>query len=134
MIFVNLPVQDLPASREFFGALGYTFNEQFSDDNAACLVISDTIFAMLLKTEFFKTFVPGRDVSDTGKAVEVSIGLSATSRKAVDALADKALAAGGRKVREPDDQGFMYGRSFGDLDGHVWEVLWMDVDAIAKAG
>ncbi|MFF5634764.1 VOC family protein [Streptomyces sp. NPDC012825] len=127
MIFVNLPVKDLDVSRAFFEKLGYSFNPQFSDDTAACLVISDTIFAMLLTEEKFKEFTaPGKEISDATKATEVLITLSAESREKADELADAALAAGGTPAKEPMDMGFMYGRSFTDPDGHHWEVFWMD--------
>ncbi|MET9935478.1 MULTISPECIES: VOC family protein [unclassified Streptomyces] len=127
MIFVNLPVKDLDASKAFFEKLGYSFNPQFSDDTAACLVISDTIFAMLLTEKKFKEFTaPGKEVSDATKTTEVLITLSAESREKADELADAALAAGGTPAKEPMDMGFMYGRSFTDLDGHHWEVFWMD--------
>ncbi|MET9673000.1 VOC family protein [Streptomyces sp. NPDC006482] len=127
MIFVNLPVKDLDASKTFFEKLGYSFNPQFSDDTAGCLVISDTIFAMLLTEEKFKTFTaPGKEISDATKATEVLVTLSAESREKVDELADAALAAGAGPAKEPMDMGFMYGRSFTDLDGHHWELFWMD--------
>jgi predicted lactoylglutathione lyase len=126
MIFINLPVADVDASRKFFTELGYSFNEQFSDQNALCLVISDTIFAMLLRRDFFQTFTP-RAVADAHQATEALLGLSADSRQAVDGLVDKALAAGGTEVREPVSQGdLMYGRAFADPDGHIWEIFWMD--------
>ncbi|PVC70393.1 VOC family protein [Streptomyces sp. CS081A] len=126
-IFVNLPVKDLDASKAFFEKLGYSFNPQFSDDTAACLVISDTIFAMLLTEKKFKEFTaPGKEISDATKATEVLITLSAESREKADELADAALAAGGTLAKDPMDMGFMYGRSFTDLDGHHWEVFWMD--------
>ncbi|MFI8398835.1 VOC family protein [Streptomyces sp. NPDC085463] len=130
MIFVNLPVKDLDASKAFFEKLGYSFNPQFSDDTAACLVISDTIFAMLLTEKKFGEFTaPGKEISDATKATEVLITLSAESREKADALADAALAAGGTPAKEPMDMGFMYGRSFTDLDGHHWEVFWIDPSA-----
>lgn len=130
MIFVNLPVKDLDKSREFFGKLGYSFNDQFSDENAACLVISDTIFAMLLVEPFFQTFTK-KQIADSASSTEVLIGLSAESREQVDELVDSALEAGGRVANDTNDQGFMYGRSFEDLDGHIWEVMWMDPKAVA---
>jgi uncharacterized protein len=132
-IFVNLPVKDLDRSKAFFAELGYTFNEQFTDENAACLVISDDIFAMLLVEPFFKTFTT-KEVSDTSTTAEAIIALSADSRAAVDELADRALAAGGKPSMEPSDLGFMYGRSFQDLDGHLWEVVWMDPAGMPAEG
>ncbi|MFD9032203.1 VOC family protein [Streptomyces sp. NPDC059567] len=131
MIFVNLPVKDLEATKAFWTKLGYSFNPQFSDENTGCLVISDTIFAMLLTEPKFKEFTaPGKEVSDATKTTEVLITLSAESREAVDELADGALAAGGSAAKEPLDHGFMYGRSFADPDGHHWEVFWMDPAAV----
>ncbi|MCX2179728.1 VOC family protein [Streptomyces sp. SKN60] len=131
MIFVNLPVKDLDASKAFYEQLGYTINPQFTDETAACVVISDTIFAMLLTEEKFLGFAaPGKVVSDATKSTEVMCALSAESREKVDELADKALAAGGGAVLPPMDTGFMYGRSFTDLDGHHWEVMWMDPAAV----
>ncbi|MFD5323118.1 VOC family protein [Streptomyces sp. NPDC127092] len=130
MIFVNLPVRDLDASKAFYERLGYSINPQFTDETAACVVISDTIFAMLLTEEKFRSFTaPGKEISDATKNTEVLITLSAESREKVDELAEKALAAGGSPAKEPMDMGFMYGRSFADPDGHHWEVFWMDVAA-----
>lgn len=129
-IFVNLPVKDLEKTKEFFLKLGYSFNQQFTDEKAASLVISENIYAMLLTEPFFKTFLPNKEIADTSKTKEVLIALSADSKQQVDELVDKAIAAGGKKFREPDDHGFMYARSFEDLDGHVWEVVWMDPGSI----
>ena len=131
-IFVNLPVKNLERSKEFFSKLGYTFNQQFTDDKAASLVISEDIYAMLITESFFKTFIPNREISDTSKTKEVLVALSTDSKQQVDDLADKAVAAGGKNFRDPEDHGFMYARSFEDLDGHVWEVLWMDPAHIQK--
>ena len=125
-IFVNLPVKDLEKTKEFFLKLGYTFNQQFTDEKAASLVISENIYAMLITEPFFKTFIPNKEIADTSKAKEVLVALSVDSKQQVDELADKAIAAGGKKFRDPEDHGFMYTRSFEDLDGHVWEVFWMD--------
>jgi predicted lactoylglutathione lyase len=124
-IFVNLPVKDLDRSKAFFGALGYSFNPQFTDENAASMVIADDIFAMLLVEPFFQGFTP-KPIVDATSATEVLIALSAESREEVDALVDKAVAAGAVNYAEPQDHGFMYQRSFQDLDGHLWEILWMD--------
>lgn len=129
LIFVNLPVKDLERSKEFFTALGYSFNPQFTDENAGCLVISDTIYAMLLTEPFFKTFTK-KDIADSTRTTEAIVGLSADSKEEVDRLVDKALAAGGQPSMETNDQGFMYGRSFQDPDGHLWEVFWMDPSAV----
>ena len=125
-IFVNLPVKDLEKSKEFFSKLGYGFNQQFTDEKAACMVISETIYAMLLTEPFFKGFIPNREISDSAKTKEVLLALSADSKQQVDDIAEKAIAAGGKQFRNPEDHGFMFERSFEDLDGHVWEVVWMD--------
>lgn len=129
-IFVNLSVKDLQRSMGFFTQLGYSFNKQFTNEKAACLVISDDIYAMLLTEPFFKGFIPNKEIADTTKTKEVLVCLSADSRDAVNELVDKAIAAGGNNFRDPEDHGFMYGRSFEDLDGHVWEIMWMDPAAV----
>lgn len=125
MIFVNLPVRDLEASKTFFAALGYQFNPAFTDENAACMIISDTIFVMLLVERFFSEFTT-KPLSDARHATEVITCLSAVSRKAVDALVDKALQAGASEPMAARDYGFMYQRGFQDLDGHLWEIAHMD--------
>ncbi|MFJ5707750.1 VOC family protein [Streptomyces sp. NPDC093105] len=127
MIFVNLPVKDLDVSKTFYEKLGYTINPQFSDETAACVVISDTIFVMLLTEEKFATFTaPGKAIADASATTQVLLTLSAESREKTDELADRALEVGGSPAKEPMDMGFMYGRSFADPDGHHWEVFWMD--------
>ena len=128
-IFVNLPVKDLNKSMEFFGKIGYKFNQQFTDEKAACMVISNDIFAMLLKEDFFRTFSK-KEIVDTRKSTEVINALSADSKQEVDDLVNKAISAGGTEYVEAQDMGFMYYRSFQDLDGHLWEVLWMDPSAV----
>ncbi|WP_329221481.1 VOC family protein [Streptomyces sp. NBC_01485] len=130
MIFVNLPVNDLDASKKFFTELGYTINPQFSDDNATSVVISDTIVAMLLIKPFYSTFTK-KEIADATTTSEVLVALSAESREKVDELVDKALTLGGTPSGETQDMGFMYGRSFDDLDGHTWEIIWMDPATIA---
>ncbi len=130
MIFVNLPVADPAVSRAFFGALGFGFNDQFSDENTACLVIEENICAMLMTPTRFADFVVG-DVADATRTTEVLLALSAESREEVDRISDAALAAGGADWKPAQDHGFMYGRSFTDPDGHVWEVVWMDPAAVA---
>ncbi|MCQ0022639.1 VOC family protein [Streptomyces somaliensis DSM 40738] len=128
MIFVNLPVRDLDAAKRFWTELGYSFNPQFTDENAACLVFSDTIFAMLLTEPFFKNFTK-KDIVDASSATETIIALSAESRARVDELVDRALAVGGTPANETQEYGdFMYSRSFQDPDRHIWEVVWMDVE------
>ena len=124
-IFVNLPVKDLNASVKFFTALGYTFNAQFTDETATCMIISDTIYAMLLTHAKFKEFTPN-EICDANKSTEVLVALSCESRQAVADLMAKAFAAGGTNYKEPQDYGFMYSHGFKDLDGHIWEHLYMD--------
>ncbi|MEU6703116.1 VOC family protein [Streptomyces wuyuanensis] len=128
-IFVNLPVKDLDKSKAFWEAVGYTFNPRFTDETAACMVVSDTIFAMLLTEARFKDFTR-KDVADAATSTEVIVALSAESREKVDELTDAALAAGGSPANETQDHGFMYGRSFQDPDHHIWEVVWMDEKAV----
>ncbi|MFG2299650.1 VOC family protein [Actinacidiphila glaucinigra] len=127
-IFVNLPVQDLPRSKAFFGGLGFSFDDRFTDDNAACLVIGEGIFAMLLVEPFFRQFTK-KEVADATKTTEAIVCLGVESRERVDELADTALATGGHPSNEPMEQGPMYGRSFQDPDGHLWEVVYMDAAA-----
>ena len=128
-IFVNLPVKDLNKSKEFFSKIGFSFNEQFTDDKAACLVIGENIYAMLLREEFFRTFTK-KEISDATKSTEVLIAIDADSRDKVNEMVTKAKEAGGSIYREPQDHGWMYGHSFADPDGHQWEVLYMDESAI----
>lgn len=130
MIFVNLPVKDLAASRGFFTALGFTFNDQFSDDKAACVVLADNIFVMLLREDFFATFVNG-EIADASTSTEVLNCLSASSRAEVDDLVRRAVEAGGKPWMDTFSDGPMYGASFQDLDGHVWEVMHMDTEEAA---
>lgn len=129
LLFVNLPVADLRAARRFFGALGFAFDPRFTDETAACMVVSGQAYVMLLTRERFAEFTP-RPVADTHGATAAIHSVSAGSRADVDALADAALASGGRRANPPLDHGFMYGRSFHDLDGHLWEVMWMDPLAV----
>jgi predicted lactoylglutathione lyase len=124
-MFLNLPVKDLNKSIEFFTQLGYTFNKQFTNENATCMIISDTISVMLLVEPFFKTFTD-KQIADTQTTVEALIALSADSRADVDAILSKAIEAGATTPRPPQDHGFMYSHSFEDLDGHIWEYFWMD--------
>jgi len=128
-IFVNVPVKNLKRSMEFFSKLGYEFNPQFTDENAACMVISEQIFAMLLTESYFKTFTP-KTVADSTKTTEVIIALSQDSKDAVKAICEKAFAAGGRRISEVKDHGFMLQWGFEDLDGHLWEHMWMDPSAV----
>ena len=130
-IFINLPVQDLDRSVAFFTALGFSFNPQFTDANATCMVVSDDIFVMLLVKPFFQGFT-GKTIVDASQATEVLVCLSCESRAEVDALVAKALAAGGTAPRPPQDHGFMYAHGFEDLDGHIWELAGMDTSALAN--
>ncbi|HUR89097.1 MAG TPA: VOC family protein [Ramlibacter sp.] len=123
-IFVNLPIADMTRTRSFFAALGFSFNPQFSNEQGACMVIADNIFAMLLVKPFFKTFVD-TEIADATKTTEVLTCLSCESREEVDGLVKKAVAAGGKAHRQPQDHGFMYGHGFVDPDGHVWELVYM---------
>jgi predicted lactoylglutathione lyase len=132
LIFLNLPVADLAAAKSFYEAIGATNNAMFTDETAACMVLSDVIHVMLLTHDKFAQFTPKR-IADAKETSEVLICISADSREAVDDIADKALAAGGREPREKQDHGFMYGRSFEDLDGHIWEPMWMDMAAATAA-
>ncbi len=127
-IFVNLPVKDLGKTVDFFTKLGFKFNPQFTDENATCMIIGDNIFAMLLVEKFFKTFTK-KKIGDAKKSTEVLVALSVESKDKVDQTVNNALEAGGREARGPQDQGWMYGRSFEDIDGHIWEVFWMDESA-----
>jgi predicted lactoylglutathione lyase len=132
LIFVNLPVADLPAAKAFYEAIGAVNNPQFTDETAACMVFSETIHVMLLTHEKFAQFTP-KKIADAHVATEVLIAISEESREGVDAIADKALAAGGKEARERQDFGFMYSRAFEDLDGHIWEPMWMDLAAATEA-
>jgi hypothetical protein len=131
LIFINLPVHDLAASQAFFRALGFDFDPKFTDDSCACMVVSDQAYVMLLARARFADFT-SKPVADAHTATEAILCLSAESRDDVDALADTALAAGGGEAGEPMDHGFMYGRSFTDPDGHLWEVMWMSAEAIEQ--
>jgi hypothetical protein len=124
-LFVNLAVRDLKKSMEFFSTLGFEFNPKFTDEKAACLVLSEEAFVMLLAEPFFKTFTR-RELCDTSRQTEGLFALSCDSKAEVDELVNKAIAAGGKHAVDKQDHGFMYGWSFYDLDGHHWEVMWMD--------
>lgn len=124
-IYINLPVNDLSKTKSFFEQLGYSFNAQFTDEKAACMIISNDIYIMLLRRDFFETFTH-KKVIDAKENTEVLICLSAENRNAVDELVQKAITAGGKAHREPMDHGMMYQWAFEDLDGHIWEIAWMD--------
>lgn len=124
---MNLLVKDLPKTIAFWTGLGFTFNPQFTNDDAACLVLGENIFAMLMVEKSWVGFTPGRQIVDTSQAVEVLNAIELGSREEVDALFDKVVANGGQKFRDTEDLGFMYNRPFVDLDGHIWEPFYMDV-------
>lgn len=130
-IFVNLPVKDLNKTVEFFTKLGFTFNPQFTDENATCMIVGKDIFVMLLVEKFFKTFTK-KEISDTTKNTEAIVALSAQSREEVDQMMEKVVNAGGKEARDPQDHGWMYGRSFEDINGHLWEIFYMDEGAMKK--
>jgi predicted lactoylglutathione lyase len=130
-MFVNLAVRDLAKSMAFFGKLGFDFNPQFTDEKAACMIVSDDAYVMLLTEPFFKTFTK-KALCDTTARTEGLFALSCSSRAEVDEMVRTAIAAGGKQAMDPMDHGFMYGWSFYDLDDHHWEVFWMDPSAIAK--
>ena len=130
-IFVNLPIKNMERSQAFFKALGFSFNPQFSNEQGACMVIADDIFAMLLVEPFFQTFTK-KPIADAGKTTEVIVCLSCESRAEVDELVRKAVAAGGTAPNPPQDHGFMYGHGFQDLDGHLWELSYMDPSAVPQ--
>ncbi|MCC3373695.1 VOC family protein [Cohnella sp. REN36] len=130
--FFNLPVKDLNRTKQFFDSIGFEFNPQFSDEKSACMVINDNTFVQLHTESYFQTFI-NKPVADVASAASGIIALSADSRAHVDELADKALAAGGKTSKEPADHGFMYVRSFEDLNGHLWEIAYMDMSAMPQA-
>ena len=130
-IFVNLPVNDLNKSVEFFSKLGYTFDSRFASENGTCMIIGENIFVMLLVEKFFKTFTKN-EIADTSKTTESIICLSADNREAVDELVNNAVAAGGKIYRDKEDHGFMYSQAYSDLDGHLWEIMYIDVDAFME--
>ena len=130
-IFVNLPVKDLGKTIEFFKKLGFEFNPQFTDENATCMVVNENIFVMLLVEKFFKTFTQ-KEICDTSKNTEVIIALSTESREKVDQMLENVIKAGGKESRKPQDHGWMYGRSFEDLDGHIWEIIYMNEEALKE--
>ena len=125
-IFVNLPVKDLNKTKQFFSKLGFNFNPKFTDENATCMIISDNIFAMLLVEKFFKIFIPNKEITDAKKSTEVLLALAVDSKIEVDEMIQKAVDAGGKEYRETQDHGWMYGKAFEDLDGHIWEIFCMD--------
>ena len=131
-IYVNLPVKDLERSKAFFGALGFSFNPQFTNQDAACMVVSDDIYVMLLTEPFFQGFTK-KPIADAKKSTEVLLCLSCDSRAAVDEMAARAKAAGGAWPNEPKDHGFMYQHGFEDLDGHMWELAYIEGMPVQQA-
>ncbi len=128
-IFLNLPVRDLNKTIEFFTKLGFKFNPQFTDENATCMIVGEDIFVMLLVEKFFRTFTK-KGISDTSKNTEMIVALSMESKEKVDQMINKVVEAGGKESREAQDHGWMYGRSFEDINGHLWEVFYMDESAL----
>lgn len=131
-IYVNLAVKDIAKTKAFFAALGFQFEPKFSNDDAICMIVADDIYVMLLVEKFFQTFI-SKEICDAKKSTEVLVCLSCVSRAEVDQQVAKAVAAGGRILREPQDYGFMYSHSFEDLDGHIWELVYMNPDAPMSA-
>lgn len=130
-LYVNLPVKNLKKTIDFFTALGFSFNPQFTDETATCMIVSDSVFVMLLTEEKFKAFTP-KDISDAAKTSEVLLALSLDTREQVDEMVRKAVTAGGTTYSDPNDHGFMYQHGFQDPDGHIWEVFYMDPSSIQK--
>ena len=128
---MNLPVKDLNKSVAFFTKLGFTFNPQFTDENATCMIVGEDIFVMLLVEKFFKSFTK-KEICDTSTCTEAILALSVESREQVDQMMNKVIDSGGNERREKQDHGWMYGRSFEDVDGHLWEVLFVDENALKK--
>ena len=133
LVFVNLAVTDVAASRAFFARLGFAFDERFCDEQTACLQLSEAAYLMLLERPRFADFT-AKPLGDTAATTSAILCVSAADRDAVDVLADTALSLGGAWAKEPMDHGVMYGRSFFDLDGHHWQVMWMSPEALEQAG
>ena len=131
-VFINLPVQNLPDSMNFFQKLGFSFNPQFTDEKAGCMVVSDSIFVMLLTSTYFKTFI-NTEVCDAHKSTEVLIALDANSKEEVTDMVKKAQSLGGKLYAQPQDNGWMYQHSFSDLDGHKWEIAYMDMSKLPQS-
>ena len=133
LVFLNLPVRDVSASRTFFDRLGFTFDDRLCDEQTACVQLSETAYVMLLESARFADFT-AKPLGDPSTSTSALVCVSAADREAVDTLTEAALAAGAGPAKEPMDLGFMYGRSFFDLDGHHWEVMWMSPEAVDQAG
>jgi predicted lactoylglutathione lyase len=132
LLFVNLPVKDIQRTNTFFSGLGFEFNPQFCDEKATCMIINDGAFYMLVEESYFKTFIPN-EVASAHHQTGVLHCISRDSREELNAFVDKAISLGATEARNPKDYGFMYSRNFHDLDGHIWEVMWMDMNAFAEA-
>lgn len=130
-IFVNLPVKNLDQSVDFFSQLGFEFNPAFTDETATCMIVSDDIFVMLLTEDKFKTFTP-KAICDATQNTEVLVCLSCDRREEVDSLVSKAVSGGGSTYKDPQDYGFMYAHGFQDLDGHIWELMYMEPGAVPQ--
>ena len=130
-IFINLPIKDLNKTKEFFTKIGFKFNQKFTDENAACLILGENIFSMFLIEKFFKRFTK-KEISNYKSNAEVINALSVNSKKEVDEILNKVIKAGGKEPRETQDHGWMYGRSFEDIDGHLWEVFFIDKSQMPK--
>lgn len=128
-VFINLPVNDLEKSKNFFKRLGFEFKKQFSNEQAACLILNKECYVMLLQEKFFQDFTKN-GIADTSQFTEVLLAISVDSEEEVNSFLADALKMGAREAREPQDNNYMYGRSFHDLDGHIWEVFWMDPSGI----
>ena len=131
-MFLNLAVKDLNKSVEFFTKLGFTFNPHFTNENATCMLVGEDSFVMLLVEDFFKTFT-SKNLCDTQKDIEALIAISTESKARVDEMLSIALAAGAKEPKPASDQGFMYTRDIEDLDGHIWEIFWMDPSAVPNS-
>ena len=131
-IFVNLHVKNLSKTKKFFSNLGFKFNPRFTDKNAACMIIGKNIFSMLIVEKYFKSFIPKKKISNAKKNTEVLNALSVESRKKVDQMISKAIKSGGKEYRKAQDYGWMYGRAFEDINGHIWEAFYMDESKMPK--
>lgn len=131
-IFVNLPIKDLEKTKEFWTSLGFSFNLQFTDEKAGALVLGENIFAMLITEPFYKTFIAQKEISDSFKTSEVINAIAVETKEEVDELVEKALKAGATTYRGTDDYGWMYNRNFQDIDGHLWEVVYLDLSKLPK--
>ena len=131
-IYVNISVKDLKKSIEFFSKLGFKFRQEFTNEQSTCMIVEENIFFMLLEEETFSGFLPGRKICDTSNNTEALMGISANSREEVDEMIENVIEAGGKKYRDSFDHGWMYGQSFLDLDGHVWEVFYINEDEMPE--